>query len=128
MALFNAKTKNNDLPEGEATPKTSKGAVQEAPVSVAPVSTHVLLSARVTEKATDLAAHGVYAFNVTLGANKRQVMEAVKALYKVQPVAVRMVKVARKSTSHPRMRKQGVSTLGKKAYVTLKKGDTISLA
>jgi len=138
MALFNSKSKK-DAPKEKAvtaTPKaskakkapaTEKAVAAPAAITILPRAAHVLISARVTEKATDLAQKGVYAFNIKLDANKRQVMDAVKALYKVTPVAVRMISVPRKTVRHPRRGVNGVSKLGKKAYVQLKKGDTISL-
>lgn len=99
-------------------------------VAVAPVVTaasSALLSVRVTEKATDLAGTNVYVFNVALNATKPQVAQAIRALYKVTPVAVRMVSVPRKDVRHARRGVVGTSNLGKKAYVQLKAGDTISL-
>jgi ribosomal protein L23 len=87
----------------------------------------MLISARITEKATDLASQNVFVFNVKNNANKRQIIEAVKALYKVTPVNVRMVKVTAKEVRHARIGVVGTTGSGKKAYVQLKKGDTISL-
>ena len=115
MALFNAKdTKKED----------AAAVVSAVPASL---SAHMLISARITEKSTDLAASNVFVFNVKPGANKRQVIEAVKSLYKVTPIAVRMVKVATKDVRHARIGVVGSTSKAKKAYVQLKKGDTISL-
>lgn len=88
----------------------------------------VLKHPRVTEKATIQSEKGVYVFDVAPRATKADVAEAVKALYKVTPRKINMVKVPSKRV---RMRKQqnryGVKSGGKKAYVYVKKGDTIDI-
>lgn len=130
MALFKKTEKKAEKSAEEpkaVTTVAAKDSAKETAQTPPPASVRVLLSARITEKATDLAMQNVYSFNVALGATKRQIMEAVKVLYKVTPVKVRTISIPRKVVSHPRLRKEGFSNLGKKAYVTLKKGDTISL-
>jgi large subunit ribosomal protein L23 len=88
----------------------------------------VLKHPRVTEKATILSESGVYVFDVAPRATKKDVAEAVEALYKVTPRKINMVKVPSKRV---RMRRQqnkyGVKSGGKKAYVFVKKGDTIDI-
>lgn len=131
MALFKSKEKKEEKQEApvEVKATTKKEVAKKAEVSkaVAPVAAHVLLSARVTEKATDMASNeNTYVFNVTKSANKQQVRDAIKVLYKVTPIAIRMVKVAPKTTRHPKAG-LGLSKSGKKAYVKLKEGDVISL-
>jgi large subunit ribosomal protein L23 len=86
----------------------------------------VLLSPRLTEKAA-LAQNkqNVYVFNVSLDANKKSVEQSIKAEYKVTPLKVRMTRIA----SKPLMfrGRPGKKSAGKKAYVYLKKGDTIAI-
>lgn len=124
MALFKSKKEEAKAEE----PKVEKKSTQKIAAGVnIPAAARVLVSARVTEKATDLSGKNVYVFNVVPSANKRQVVEAVKALYKVTPKEVRMVQVPRKRVRHPRAGVLGASARGKKAYVQLKDGDTISL-
>jgi ribosomal protein L23 len=126
MALFNAKdTKKEDATA--VAPRGKKGVAAEASAAPVSLSAHMLISARITEKSTDLAASNVFVFNVKPSANKRQVIEAVKALYKVTPINVRMVKIATKEVRHARIGVVGSTNKAKKAYVQLKKGDTISL-
>lgn len=88
----------------------------------------VLKHPRVTEKATLMSESGVYVFDVSSRATKADVAEAIKALYKVTPRKINMVKVPSKKV---RMRRQqnkyGVKSGGKKAYVYVKKGDTIDI-
>ena len=73
---------------------------------------NILHSPRITEKASAQAALDCYVFNIHKDAAKRDVSDAVRAIYKVSPRMVRLATVAGK----------------KKAYVYLKKGDKIELA
>ena len=88
----------------------------------------VLLSPRITEKATFAASHGVYVFDVAPGANKKQIMSAVNALYNVKPRQVRIVNIRPKAVRNARTGKSGMKSGGKKAYVYLAKGETITIS
>jgi len=92
------------------------------------VKASVILGARITEKASVLAEKNVYTFNVAPKTTKSEIAKAIKAAYKVTPLQVRTVTIAKKSTN-PRGRrgKPGTTGGGKKAYVYLKKGDTIEV-
>jgi len=57
----------------------------------------------------------------------RQIIEAVRELYKVTPRMVRVVTIPAKLKRNARTGKPGVKHGGKKAYVFLKKGDTIAI-
>ncbi len=87
----------------------------------------VILNPRLTEKAMINSEQNVYTFVVRRDASKFQIRDAVKALYNVTPVKVNTV------TKAPAKRLKGsqnrmVKVPGmKKAYVYLKKGDTINL-
>jgi len=89
---------------------------------------NILKNPRVTEKATILLEQNAYTFDVALKATKKEIEKAVKAQYKVTPIAVRTVKVAKKPVM-PRGKnaKIGSTSVGKKAYVYLKKGDKIEV-
>lgn len=80
---------------------------------------------RLTEKATVLAEGNVYTFDIDPRANKVQIREAIKTLYNVTPKKVAI------STIKPKQvfvrGKRGTKSGGKKAFVFLKKGDSISL-
>ncbi|MBI5138718.1 MAG: 50S ribosomal protein L23 [Candidatus Vogelbacteria bacterium] len=81
---------------------------------------------RITEKATYLSSsdkNPVYTFEIHPKANKPGVMNALKELYKVSPIAVRIVNLPRKKL----MTRTGVGYKNgtKKAIVTLKKGEKI---
>ncbi len=86
--------------------------------------THTILRRpRITEKASISAEKGVFVFEIDPAASKKAVAHAVKELYKVTPV-----KVATVTTPAKRVfvrGKWGKKVGIKKAYVYLKKGDTI---
>lgn len=71
---------------------------------------------------------GVYTFNIGERATKRDVMQAVQKLYKVTPRKVRVVSIPTKLKRNMRTGKSGVRGGGRKAYVYLKKGETIMIA
>ncbi len=78
---------------------------------------------RITEKATDLAKQGVYCFEISPRASKKDVALAVHEIFGVDAVKVRVVQVPAKRVIN--RGKKGVKTGKKKAYVYLKKGDKI---
>ena len=130
MALFGKKTEEE---------KKDTGAVAEAmDVATTPAPTvpvvdghedlfRVLAHPRITEKATRGIEHSVYVFDVAPRATKKQIKEAVAAAYNVTPVKVHVTKIAKKNMRNLRTGIKGVKGGGKKAYVYLKKGDTISI-
>ena len=82
----------------------------------------------VTEKVTDLTEkHNVFCFVVRPEANKLQIQNEVEALYNVKVVSVNTVNYAGKNKS--RYTKAGLlrgkTKAFKKAYVTLKEGESI---
>ncbi|MBI2475897.1 MAG: 50S ribosomal protein L23 [Candidatus Taylorbacteria bacterium] len=85
----------------------------------------VLIRPRVTEKAGILSEKGrsVYVFEVSRAATKRAIAEAVRALYKVTPEKVAVLKIPPKK-SFVRGRVSYGKT-GRKAYVYLKAGGRI---
>jgi large subunit ribosomal protein L23 len=86
---------------------------------------NVIRAPRITEKATALAEHNVYTFDIDVRTTKSEVVKAMKALYKITPVKIAV------STIKPKVKlirgKVGTIAGGKKAYVYLKKGDTLNL-
>jgi large subunit ribosomal protein L23 len=117
MAIFGSKKKNT---QADAPTK-------EKVSGVARDLSHVLTHARITEKATMHQSDSVYTFNVNSAATKRDVIRAVYEQYKVLPRMVRVVTIPTKSVRHARTGKTGVKGGGKKAYVYLKKGETITI-
>ncbi len=86
-------------------------------------ATSVIIAPRITEKASVLSERGVYTFDVTPFADKYSVTKAMKELYKVNAVDVRFNTTPGKPVFS--RGKAGFKKGGKKAYVTLKKGETI---
>ncbi len=122
MALF-SRTKKAD--EG-ATPEVAKVAVSKALPTDSNLSS-VIVKPRITEKSVRLGEQNVYTFEVRRTATKRDVAAAIKALYNVTPVNVNIVnKTPRQFMSKAKGRRLTEKGM-KKAYVYLKKGDTISL-
>ena len=117
MALFGKKKDKNV--GGEV--------VKTADVSIARDLSHVLKHARITEKATMHASLSVYTFDIAVSATKSDVAAAVKLFYKVSPRQVRVVNIPSKEKRNARTGKTGMTGGGKKAYVYLKKGETINL-
>ena len=121
MALF-GKKKNTD--KGVTTPAATAAPVRE--VRGGGVR-DVLKNPRITEKATMHSDAGVYTFDVTAGATKRDILKAVRVLYSVSPRKVAIVSIPKKWKRNMRTGKKGMQGGGKKAYVYLKKGETITI-
>lgn len=119
MAIFGTKKK---------TTKKAKAETATVAVSVSGADlSQVIRHARITEKATMHSANGVYVFDVAEGAGKREIMAAIKKLYSVSPLKVRVAAVPSKTKRNARTGRVGVKTGGKKAYIYLKKGETINI-
>lgn len=89
---------------------------------------YILKAPRITEKAAYMTMQSGYVFEVAPDATKRDVVAAVKALYKVTPVKVNIVvKQPRAYVARFRNRR-GMKSGMKKAYVFLKKGEKIDIA
>lgn len=130
VALFGKKEEKKDVEETTAVSMNQKEkvvATDSVVVDSRENVARVLAHPRITEKATNGIENGVYVFDVAPDANKKQIKEAIKLAYKVTPVKVHVVTVPRKNVRNPRTGVRGVKSGGKKAYVYLKKGDTISI-
>lgn len=128
MALF-SKTKKTTQKE---TPVVKK-AVVKAPVVVSekisvPLDiSAVLVRPHITEKATDGIEKGVYVFDIDPRATKLSVRSAIVKTYAVTPRAVRIVNKKAKAVRNARTGRKGRTSGSKKAYVYLKKGETITV-
>lgn len=87
----------------------------------------ILLSPRITEKGAYLSEHGAYVFNVAKGVSKKEIANAVQTLYKVTPRKIAVLAVPRKQVQTRNTNRTGMTAKGRKAYVYLKKGETIEL-
>jgi len=122
MALFKQKKE-------EKKPVVKDVVVQKAALPSSERVFHgvVLSRPRITEKATESAERGVYVFEVDTNANKKEIAEGVKELYGVTPRKVRVTQIPQKTVMSRTRRTRGIKKGGKKAYVYLKKGDTIEI-
>jgi len=126
-------------PKAKKTEKADETAVEAAPAATAPAaktrgplaredagdSHRILLRPVLTEKTSMQQAIGQYTFSVATGATKVDVARAIRDLYGVKPVRVRIVNAKGKMVRFGR--NQGREKAVKKAVVTLKTGDTIAV-
>lgn len=126
MALFGKKKTADTQPEEKSVAVVAKPAALKALATDRDLSA-VIAHPHVTEKAVGMSEQNVYTFKVKRDATKYQVRDAVKALYNVTPVKVNIVnKQPAKRLVGSRGKEKHVPG-AKKAYVYLKKGDTINL-
>lgn len=85
----------------------------------------ILIRPMITEKASLKAEHSVYVFEVTKSANKKEILKAIKEIYKITPVKVTTVTIPQKRVVV--RGKRGKKAGYKKAYVYLKKGEKIEI-
>jgi large subunit ribosomal protein L23 len=85
----------------------------------------VLIKPMVTEKATNLGSSNQYVFMVGIDTNKIEVAKAIQEVYGVKPISVNIIKIKGKKVNRGRI--TGKRKDFKKAVITLKKGDTISV-
>lgn len=82
---------------------------------------------RISEKAIALADRGVYVFEVPVRANKIEVAKAVSEAFKVEVTDVNIIITKGKPTSRRYGKRPGSRVDLKKALVTVKKGQKITL-
>lgn len=87
--------------------------------------TTTVLKPVITEKSMRLAGSGIYMFNVSMSANKPLVAQAVKEQFKVDPIQVRIAITKGKVKKLKGI--TGKRKDSKRAFVTLKKGQKISV-
>jgi large subunit ribosomal protein L23 len=87
----------------------------------------IIIRPRITEKSGIMSENSsIYTFEVRKNANKPMIAQAIKALYKVTPMKVRIINLPAK---HVLVRgKRGTSNAIKKALIYFKKGEKINLA
>ena len=111
--------------------KKKETTVAAVPIERAPQISdvaHILKSPRITEKATFASSMSIYVFDVAPNATKQQIKAAVERVYKVRPRKVRVVSIPVKRVRNMRTGQRGTKAGGKKAYVYLTKGESITLA
>lgn len=123
MALFSKKDNRKD-----AKPAKAAAASANEKSGTRSSNAHILRHARITEKATMHSAESVYVFEVSTRATKRDIVMAIRDIYNVTPRMVRVATIPTKATRNARTGVTGVKRGGKKAYVYLKKGETIMIS
>lgn len=89
-------------------------------------STNPIKKFHITEKASVASESNAYIFQVEKSATKNSISKAIALAYKVTPIKVNIVNAKAKKVLA--RGKVGKTAGFKKAYVFLKKGDTIDIA
>ena len=95
-------------------------------MSVQPEQFQILKRPLITEKSSVQMTNGVYVFEVDLAANKSQIAQAVRDVFKVKVAKVRTMRIKGQKNKRNRYGYFDQSDW-KKALITLEKGETIEL-
>ena len=91
----------------------------------------ISVTPRATEKAYELSTQGIYVFDVPVSANRNQIKQAIEEQFEVSVVKVKTLVQAGKAIRFSRGKNRYPGTTNrkdsKKAYVTLKDGDSIQV-
>lgn len=85
----------------------------------------IIVKPIITEKATSLSGLGQYIFEVPVDSNRIEVARAIKTVYGVNPIKVNIMNVTGRDVTYGRT--QGRTKSWKKAVVTLKEGESITI-
>lgn len=125
MDLFKKDTKKKAAPAKKAEkPAAAKKEVKDTRGKLE----EVLRAPWMSEKALIGTEKGIYVFKVPESATKKQVADAVTKIYSVTPRKVRLVHLPAKVKNLRTRRGTGTRARRHKAYVYLKKGETITFA
>jgi len=105
--------------------KTDKKKAAEKKATASLFAYDIIREPVLTEKGDRGQMQGKYTFYVARGANKVEIARAISELYGVKPVSVRVLNVKGKAVRFGR--RTGTRKDRRKAVVTLKQGDTISV-
>ncbi|HQU07888.1 MAG: 50S ribosomal protein L23 [Parcubacteria group bacterium 21-54-25] len=128
MALFSRNPKKETKAKKSSAAATPRTKTREATTAIRARAAVALTAPWISEKALIGTEKGVYVFAVSHVATKGDIARAIETVYKVVPRSVRIVnlpgkRVSRRTTSGVALRPRR-----RKAYVYLKKGDTIQFA
>lgn len=129
MALFSTNTPQKKT---SATKSAKKAGVSVTPKDKALANdtgrlSTILKAPHFSEKALISSGSGVYVFQVPSDATKHEVAAAIEKFFSVVPTKIRMVNLPSKAVSLRTRRGQGMRARRHKAYVYLKKGDTLNI-
>lgn len=130
MSLFRKKASDNAAPKVvEKSVKITKSKTEKKAEEVKVADTKNVvknkISYRITEKATKMSDKNVFVLNVPTETNKTELKKELIKKYKVTVLGIRMVNIAKKAKVY--RGRAGHRGGGKKAYVTVKKGESIVL-
>lgn len=116
-----------DAPQKSVEKSEKKGVEkkQKKGKQVRPLTTRVIITPLVTEKAARLGALQTYVFQVARSATRVEIAKAFKDLYGVQPTRVNVVNMRAEPVHFGRI--FGKRTAWKKAMVTVPKGKEIQV-
>lgn len=117
MALF-----NNDNTNKEATKDLY---AEKKSATKTGMAYRILVKPLISEKAAALGGENKYVFLVNTDANKISVKKAIEEVYNVKPIAVNIINMEGKVVRRGRV--SGQRKDYKKAIITLKKGDSITV-
>ncbi|MFA6105992.1 MAG: 50S ribosomal protein L23 [Patescibacteria group bacterium] len=127
MGIMDKLTKSKKSTDKETKDESEVTVVAPAKMKSASSSAmKIIIKPMVTEKAaTHQTTHRAYSFIVARSANKIEIAKAVKELYGVEPMSVRTANIE----GHVVRFSKGFGRKSdyKKAMVTLKKGDSITI-
>lgn len=126
MAKKETKKIEDTVEETKLTKKESKKEKEVKKEVEKENKTTLILSPRLTEKASNLSSGNVYTFNVKDSATKITLAKEIQNVYKVKPLKITIINHPREATFF--RNNLGYKSGFKKALVTLKKGDKIDLA
>lgn len=124
MAIFTKTTKKEGKASKKAVTTASAGekALKNSKLE------NIIKAPWLSEKALIGTERGVYVFSVTTEATKPDIKAAIERMYKVVPVKVNIVNTEGKTKALRTKRGIGRRALRRKAYVYLKKGESITFA
>ena len=126
MALFGKNTKKTPAKKTEKKSVTVKAAGEKALSNTKLES--IIKAPWLSEKALIGTERGIYVFAVPPEATKIQIKAAIERIYKVVPVKVNIVNLPGKTKALRSKRGLGKRPARHKAYIFLKKGETITFA
>jgi len=116
----NKKVTKTAITKGKKAQTKKKNVAQ-----VASGAYRVLVKPLISEKATFLSGENKYVFEVTINSTKKEVAQAVKDVYGVNPIKVNIIKVLGKARRYGKV--SGRTKNRKKAIVTLSEGESLQL-
>lgn len=125
MGIFDKKIKDAEIDEKDADKKSGNEFRDKLMTGLGQTRSSVLVSPIMTEKAHELTKIGKYAFRVKRTASKRAVKYDVEKDYGVTVKNVNIIKIPAKKRTVKQ--DKGYQSVGKKAIVTIKKGESIAL-